>query len=188
MDPTNTPSSSSNPYFTETNPATNSPGESSNNLSGGSKADDMKERVQRNVKKVAGQARDQTVKTVETKKHAVADQVDGIAKALHKAADQLGEQQQGNLAHYAHNFADKLDNMVGTLHNKDINTLLRQTRDMARRQPGLFVGGAMIAGFLLIRFLTSPNNDNRRGRERSSYSPSRSGVYPAYQEKDGFHE
>lgn len=188
MNPINTPSSSSNPYSTETNPATNSLGESSNHLSGVSKTDAMKKRVQHNVKKVADQARDQAVKKVETKKHAVADQVEGIAKALHKAADQLQEQQQGNLAHYAHNFADKLDNMVGTLHNKDINTLLRQTRDMARRQPGLFVGGAMIAGFLLIRFLSRPDNDHRRGRESSSYYPSRSGVYPAYQEKDGFHE
>lgn len=152
------------------------------------KVEDIKERVQHNVKKVAEQARDQTVKTVEIKKHAVADQIDGIAKVLHKAADQLGMQQQAGLARYAHIAADKLDGVVGTLHNRDISTLLRGTRDWARREPELFVGGAMIAGFLLIRYLTSASaDDNHRGSRRSSSASARSD-YPSYPGKDGYYE
>jgi hypothetical protein len=139
----------------------------SDSSTAGDKAQDVKDQAKQGAQRMAGEARRQTNETVENQKRAAADQAGGVADALRKTGDELNRQQQPYLAHYANRFAASLERMAGTLREKDPDTLIGQTQDFARRQPGLFLGGAVAAGFALSRFLKS--SDNRR---HTGYSPS----------------
>jgi len=48
-----------------------------------------------------------------------------------------------------------LERLSGTLRNKDLDGMVRDAESFARRQPLVFFGAAMAAGFLAVRFLKS---------------------------------
>ena len=105
-------------------------------------------------------ARETALSALERQKAEAANQIDGIAKALKAAADALQEQEVGPAAVYAGRAAESLSSMAEALNHQDLQSLLQRTRDMARRQPALFVGGAVALGFGLARFLkTSAEED-----------------------------
>jgi hypothetical protein len=90
----------------------------------------------------------------EQQKDAGADQISNIAEAVHDAAHEL----EGKLpaaADYIHSAADRLERASSDMRNRDVNDLLSACGDFARREPAAFLGGAMIAGFALTRFLKS---------------------------------
>ncbi len=88
----------------------------------------------------------------------------GVAQALRASSEELRNQERGDFAHYTDQIADQLDGISTHLQNGDVGTLLRDVEHFARREPALFVGGALTAGLLLARFLKSsaePSNDTR---------------------------
>jgi hypothetical protein len=90
------------------------------------------------------------------RKKATADEIGGVAEALHKTAREMHQQEHPPMiTPYAEWAGDTLERFSNTLRERDLNALLRQTEDFARRQPGVFIGGAVVAGFMLARFLKS---------------------------------
>jgi hypothetical protein len=51
--------------------------------------------------------------------------------------------------------ADGVERTAAYLDRKDVNEILHDAREMARRRPELFAGGLFIAGLMLGRFLRS---------------------------------
>lgn len=51
--------------------------------------------------------------------------------------------------------AERLESFGRQLREKDLNGLIAQAQDMARRSPAAFFGGSMLAGFLPARFMKS---------------------------------
>lgn len=78
-----------------------------------------------------------------------------IAGALHRTAQDLDGKYRSGVAQMAERAADGMDRLSTTLRRKDVNQLLRDTESFARSQPALFVGAAVAAGFLAMRFLKS---------------------------------
>jgi hypothetical protein len=104
-------------------------------------------------------------------KQVAADQVEGLARALRKTVEQLDAQDQGAAARYVERAADGLEALGGALRDRDIDSLTTQVQDFARKQPGVFLGGAVAAGFLVARFLKSSSpssslNESYAGRSR----------------------
>lgn len=125
------------------------------------------EQVKEGVKKMAEQARTKTTDAIEKQKNSMADQVGGFAAVLHNTADELNDRQQTSLAHHTHGMASRLDDLAGALHGQNIGDLLDQIQDFAKRRPGLFIGGTVVAGFLLARFLKSSGS---HGHDNTQYS------------------
>ncbi|MHB0775189.1 hypothetical protein ACW4DH_06095 [Halomonas sp. WWR20] len=88
-------------------------------------------------------------------KHVAAEQVGGFANAFHRMADQFDTQGQTACAHYSHALAGNIDHLSSALREQDVDTLVAQAKDLGRRRPALFVGGAFAAGVLLSRFMKS---------------------------------
>ena len=65
---------------------------------------------------------------------------------MHRSGAQL-EGQQDWLAQLVERGADELGNLASTVRSNDLRGLIGKLEDMARRQPVLFVGAAMAAGF-----------------------------------------
>ncbi|MGC2857172.1 hypothetical protein ACM64Y_17015 [Novispirillum sp. DQ9] len=82
-----------------------------------------------------------------------ADNVHRAAEALHAAAGTMGQGDTvGGLINAA---ADRLDSASDALRGRDVGQLVRDVNAFARRQPALFIGGALLAGMALGRFATA---------------------------------
>ena len=91
---------------------------------------------------------------LEGQKKTAAESLGRIASVFHDTARNL-EREQPTVSRFLDEGADALDRFSGTLRERDTETLLRQAQDFARRQPGLVLGGAVAAGFLISRMLKS---------------------------------
>lgn len=78
-----------------------------------------------------------------------------MAGALRTAALEVESRQQPTVAKLAQCAADGLERLSGTLRNKDLDGMVRDAESFARRQPLVFFGAALAAGFLAVRFLKS---------------------------------
>jgi hypothetical protein len=87
---------------------------------------------------------------VEGGKDDIADRLEETAKAIHKSGEQL-EGEQDWLAGLVERGADELTALASTLRSNDLKGLMGRLEDLARRQPAVFVGASMAAGFAMVR-------------------------------------
>ena len=103
-------------------------------------------------------------KIAEQQKEAGADQIGGIARAVHGAAREI-EDKMPQAASFVHDAATRLEGAAASLHERSVDDVFRSLNNFARSQPAAFFGGAMLAGFALSRFLKSsaePSGEQRR--------------------------
>jgi len=81
-----------------------------------------------------------------------AEQIDGVARATHRAAQEIEAQMPG-VARSVHRAASRLDEASSALREGNLEDLTAHLGDFARAQPAVFFGGAVLAGFALSRFL-----------------------------------
>jgi hypothetical protein len=103
---------------------------------------------------VGSYAADRFKEGVEDRKDAGARYVNGIAEAMRRAAREFDEDLPV-AGTYLRKGASQVDIASEALKNGDLNNLLRDARDFARRQPTAFLGLAVLAGFGVVRFLKS---------------------------------
>lgn len=100
-------------------------------------------------------------------KHAAASGIGDFATALRRAAREMDGSGQSTVCRLANSAADGLEQVSGTLRNRDVNALVRDVERFARRQPVAFFGAAIAAGFLAVRFLKS----SQEPEQRADYDP-----------------
>ena len=138
------------------------------------------------TKKMAEQARDHVQELVGRQKDQAAERLGGLAGALREAAHKLQEGDQGgDFGRYVDRAAQQVDRLSGYLRDKDLGGFVRDTESFARRRPEVFLGGTLLAGLMLARFLKSsaperydrgPYSSSYRAslpQDRSSYAPER---------------
>ena len=102
---------------------------------------------------------------LEERKRQVAERVGGIAEALHSAAHSLENSQNTLIASYVGETADWVEDIFRQVRDRRWNEIVSDVEDLARRQPTLFVLGAMATGFLVGRFLWSTTSEQRQASE-----------------------
>jgi hypothetical protein len=110
----------------------------------------------------------------EQQKAAGADQVEGIARAVGKAADEL-ESASPQLAQYVRNAATAAEGFSSSLRNRNFGEILEDVTAYARREPVMFFGITVAAGFAISRFLKS--SAERAASERYGYGSEPSRAY-----------
>jgi hypothetical protein len=108
----------------------------------------------REGREIASMAADRARGFAEDGKRAGAEQADGIARAIRRAAEEL-DQSSPALADIVRDAAGSLERAGRALRDRDIRDLAGGVEDFARRQPAAFLGMTAIAGFALARFLKS---------------------------------
>jgi hypothetical protein len=78
-----------------------------------------------------------------------------FANAIRRAGDELGQADQGPAARLVRQAADGLENISRNLAGKQPEDLLNDVRSFARRNPAAFIGGAVLVGVALGRFVRS---------------------------------
>ncbi len=99
---------------------------------------------------IVGNVTDRAVSAAEAGKDGIAERLDDVAKAVHRSGTQL-EGQQDWIAHLVERGAAELSALASTLRTNDLQGLLGKLDDLARRQPAVFVGATMAAGFGAVR-------------------------------------
>lgn len=164
-------------------PSTYPPHTMGNGGSGSSSGRGVVDQAQDIVGQVADQARQQAKTQLGTQKVHAAEGLGSVAHAVTAVGQQLREQDRGALAQYTDQFAEQLEGFSRYLREKDIDDLVDDAQQLARRQPALFLGGAFALGVLAARLLktSSPSsgmsesdNWSRRRTETMRYgSPTR---------------
>jgi hypothetical protein len=115
-----------------------------------SQAERMKSKFAEEAQPLKQKARD----FAEQQKQAGAEQIGGVARAVHGAAQNL-EEEMPFAAEYVRQAADSLESAAQALKQKNVDDIARTVADFARSQPLAFFGGAVLAGFVAARFLKS---------------------------------
>jgi hypothetical protein len=111
--------------------------------------------LKRQAEEVAHGMRDRARSIADQQKHAAAGRVEGIAHALRRASDDLREQGQPMIAEYSRYAAEGLESMAQSLDRRNVDDFVEGVESFARQRPVAFLGGAMVAGFALARFMKS---------------------------------
>ncbi|WP_165982536.1 hypothetical protein [Dankookia rubra] len=128
---------------------------------------------------VAEAAKDQALGFAEEQARRGADQAEGIARAVHGAADQLQETSP-QIARYVQEAASAMDGLARGLRDSSPGQLMGQMEGLARRQPVAFFGAAVLAGFALARFAKSSAEQARQPGAQAAHGPvGRPGGRPA---------
>lgn len=145
-----------------------------------SKASDLTAQAKAKASDVANQVKGEAKTTFDEQKSRAADQVDTIASALRQSSEDLRTNDQAAFARYTDLAADQVENLSGYVRSKGFDDVLHDIRELAHRQPEIFVAGTLAAGFFLGRFLKS--SQRRQGGSRSRNYADANRAYVGYYE------
>jgi gas vesicle protein len=109
------------------------------------------------AKGVASQATDKLKQTVDGQKKAGAEYVDNLADTMRRAAREF----DGDLpiaGVYIRKAASQIEGVSDSIKTGNFKDLVQGAQSFARRQPTVFLGIAVLAGFGVVRFLKSSAN------------------------------
>jgi hypothetical protein len=98
-----------------------------------------------------------------------------VARALQRTARNLDEQEEKTTARYFDLAADRIDRFSENLEKKDLETLLADSQNFARRHPVVVFSGAMAAGLIFSRVMKSSAT---RRRSPAGVSGQKTGFQP----------
>ncbi|HEX7013555.1 MAG TPA: hypothetical protein VF161_12445 [Steroidobacteraceae bacterium] len=101
---------------------------------------------------------------IESTKQTAAQHIEGIAEALDRAREVL-EQREPAIASYASQLANRVGNLATRLREASTDDLLEDTRQLARRNPMMYLAGGVAVGFVLARFLKASSAKTRGEQE-----------------------
>jgi hypothetical protein len=112
------------------------------------------------------------------------EHVERVARALRAAGDALEVEGEDRMSAVSLSVAEQVDRMGEYLRREDPGAMLHDLEDLARRNPGAFVGTTFVSGLLLGRFLRSSepagNGDAAENRERWTGSIEAEGTFAAH--------
>jgi hypothetical protein len=115
----------------------------------------VRDKVVDQAKTTFKQAKDRAASSLTDSRREAADQIGGLARAVHRTGDHLRNEDQPRIAGLADSFADQVDHVAGYLREAELRTVGRGIENLARRQPALVYGAAFAVGLLAARFLKS---------------------------------
>jgi len=154
-------------------------GESSGQQGGGSAREqirDVKNQVVDQAKNTFQQAKERAGTSLGESKGQLADQVGAVADALRRTTENLRSEDQGRIAGLTDTLARQIDQVANYLRGKDAAAMRQDLENMARRQPAVAIGGALLLGLIGARFLKSSERRNQR-EWRGDRGSSREGRY-----------
>ena len=115
----------------------------------------LKQKGQQSADDIKEAAREQAESTFERQRDTAAQHTHTLGTVFKNAADEFDRQQQPFCSEQARKLADHTERFSQRMRDKDLHSLCRAAEDYGRREPAMFIGGAIAAGFLVTRFLRS---------------------------------
>ena len=106
---------------------------------------------------------------VNEQKHRLATRAAEVLHAVRQTAEQLRDPSPA-VADYVERAADRIDEWVTALRDRDAAELLEEVRDFARERPALIIGGGFALGLLAARFLKSSGHADEGDAHQYDYA------------------
>ena len=135
---------------------------------------------------LAGKVKERATAQLSVQKERATDGLGSIAHAVRQTSERLRDDQQETMAQYVEQAAAQLERFSNSLREKDLSELLQDARQLARRQPALFVGGGFAVGLLAARFLKSSQERERSGRESAEWNTGAAEPYLDYRPRGSY--
>ncbi|MCU0510560.1 MAG: hypothetical protein MUC34_19740 [Anaerolineae bacterium] len=136
------------------------------------KAGDAVEQAKQKSGEVVEQTRTRAFDMMDQQKSRAAEGLGGVASALRQTGESLRSGDQAQIGQFADRAADAVERFSDELRSKDMNELLYEAERFARREPELFLGGAVLLGLVAARFMKASSRRSMRGMQdydRSRY-------------------
>jgi hypothetical protein len=140
----------------------------------------VKDQVVDQAKNTFQQARDRAGSSLGESKGQFADQFGTIAAALRRTTEHLRSEDQQRIAGLTETVARQVDQVADYLRNKDARAMRQDLENLARRQPALMIGGALVLGMIGARFLKSSERRGQRQFDGQRYGRERGFGYTGY--------
>jgi hypothetical protein len=134
---------------------------SPSSMSGG-----MVEQATDTVNQVVGNVQQEATRRMTDQIHFTQEGLGSTAHAIRSASQELRSNDQAMFADVIDRAAEQIDGVANYLRDKDLDQLVGDAENFARRQPVIFVAGATMLGILAGRFLKS--SSPRSPRSQSS--------------------
>jgi hypothetical protein len=139
--------------------------------------------INRAKSEAAGVAQDvkrQGQEQFEAGKQTAANQTEKLAGVVDRISEELKDQNQESLADYAGQLAGSMKDFAESLRQRNLDELVKDTQQLARNNPTLFLMGSVAVGIALSRFLKASTQRSGAGRYDGSefYRSSQSAVQP----------
>ena len=134
----------------------------------GTAAAEASKQVQQQVGNLTEQVRQQANTQLMSQKEKAVEALDTVALLLHQAGEHAHQQDKAMLASYVDKASGQVGHWSETLRDRELTEIVDETKEFARRQPMLFVGGALAAGFLGARFLRASSQPQEQGQTGTS--------------------
>jgi hypothetical protein len=150
------------------------------------KAGEVVEQAKHKAAELTTEAKTRAADEFDTRKSQAISRLDGVASALRQTSRELENQEDTTIAQYTDAAADQVERFSHYLDQRDFGQLVNEVKQLAHRQPEMFVAGALAAGFLVGRFFKSsrtPARDESYGGYGYEYGGYGYGGYasgPAY--------
>jgi uncharacterized protein YjbJ (UPF0337 family) len=120
---------------------------------------DVKDQVVGQARSSLQQARDRASSSLGESKGQIADQFGTIADALRRTTEHLRAEEQQRIAGLTETVARQVEQVANYLRTKDARAMRADLENLARRQPALVLGSALVLGLIGARFLKSSQRD-----------------------------
>jgi hypothetical protein len=104
---------------------------------------------------VMNRVKESAAAQLSSQKERATEGLGSIATAVRQSSQPLRNNKQDVIAEYVEKAADQLEQFSTRLRDRDVNDLVNDAQQFARRRPALFVGAAFVAGVAAARFLKS---------------------------------
>jgi hypothetical protein len=109
---------------------------------------------------IAEQVKDQASTVTQEQMTSAAEGLDSVAGAVNAVGDRLRENSLGELAQYSDLATEQIEKAAAWLRTTTPDEIAHDIEDYAKKQPAVFVAGALALGLIGVRFLRSASQDD----------------------------
>lgn len=133
--------------------------------SAGKGAEQVKKKASEISKAIAGTVKEEAERLFDEQKGKAASTATRYGKTIKQAGHALRAVKAEGLAEYADSAAGAVEGLTQYLEERNLAQVLEDAGEVARRHPGMVIGGMFLTGFALARFLKA--SEQREGEEGS---------------------
>jgi len=133
------------------------------------KTGEIIDQAQEKVGEVADKVKEQASSQISSQKDKAAESLGNVADAIRQTGEQLRQNEQvAPVAQYADQLAQGVEMVSNYLRSKSLPDIVGEVERFARREPALFLGGALTIGLLAGRFLRSSSSSSSSSQSSST--------------------
>lgn len=119
----------------------------------------------------AEQAKRRASQMADREKERLAGGIESVHRSIADAADRLRQEDKPELAAYVEMAAEKTERASSYLRERDLSRITSDVENLARRSPEIVLGGMVVAGLAVARFLKASGQRRRNDQASDNYQP-----------------